>query len=89
MPFHFLASLGPFEIELRVVELDVRPHQVGDNVRHDGLGCVFPIGGMMIVGAGQSTEPGIVARMAFIQVPFGVGFGNRAAFLDYFVGRVS
>ena len=26
MPFHFLASLGPFEIELRVVELDIRPH---------------------------------------------------------------
>ena len=32
VPFHFLTAFGPFEIELGVMKLHIRPDKIGDDI---------------------------------------------------------
>ena len=34
VPFHFFTATTPFEIELGVMKLDIRPNEIGHDVKH-------------------------------------------------------
>ena len=86
VPFDLLASLGPFEVQLRVVELDVRPDQIGDDVGDDRPGGVVPVPLVVLHRAGKAAEPRIVRSVAGLEVEHRIGFRDRAALFHPFRG---
>ena len=88
VPLHLVAALRPFEIELRLVELDVRADQVGDRIgqRRALARGIFPVQRMMIVHAGEPAQARVRGRVALVEVPGLVRFGDLAAAVDHLVG---
>ena len=87
VPLDLFAPLGPFEIELRVVKLDVRSNEVGDDVGDDRLGGVFPVAIVVFHGAGQAAEPRVVRSVARFKVEHRIGLRDRAAPFHPFGGH--
>ena len=82
MPFHFGAPIGGFEVQLRVVELDIRADEVGDDVQDQRVCCVIPIGRVMIARAREPAKFGLIGVMTGFEVPHGIGFCQSARLFD-------
>ncbi len=88
VPLHLVAALPPFEVELRLVELDVRPDEIGDRVGQRRVvgRRIVPERRVMVVHAGEPAQAGALAGVALVEVPDRVGPGDAAAPLHHRLG---
>ena len=89
MPLHFFAALRPLEVELRVMELDVRADEIGDDVADRRVHAVVPEQGMLlhrIRYAAQAWRVGLVAGLEIVDF---VGLAYAPPALDELVPRAA
>ena len=88
VPLHLVAAFRPFEVELRVVELDVGTDEVRDRIRQRRLGArrIFPERGVMVIHAGETPQTRVLACVGLVDVPHGVRRRYRPAAIDHLLG---
>ena len=87
MPAHrVIVSAVPFEVQFRMMEDHIRPHQIGDDIGDDVV-RELPIDGMALVGLLETADHRPFGPVLRRQIEHIVGFGDAAAFLDEFVGH--
>jgi len=88
MPLYFLAAAAPFEVQLGVVEFDIRPEQIFGYVNKGALAGEFPIGVMKVCRGVQAPYAGLFGTVAWLQVKALVLALNAAAKLNELIGHI-
>jgi hypothetical protein len=87
VPLHFLAAVGPLEVELGVVELHVRAHQVCDDVRHHRIAAIVPEDRVLLHRIRDAAQARRVGPVRGLEIEDRIGLGHLAAALDELIGR--
>src|SRR5438876_1221778 len=82
VPAHGVAPVGPFEVQLRAVEANIRSDQVGDEIDDGRISGERPQVGVLIDGLAQPADVRLLCGVIWRQVELIVRGGERARFLD-------
>src|SRR5215470_2697493 len=82
VPANGVAALGPLEVELRAVEANVRPEEIGTEVNHGGIRRELPELGMLVHRLAQAADVGLLRGVIRSKVELIVGGGEGSRFLD-------
>src|SRR5690554_2714737 len=85
-PYHLKKNARPLEVQLRVVEDDVRADEVGGDVGVNGVPRVGPVVRVLVDRAGDAAQARGVGGVVGLEVEYAVGRGEGAAALDHLVG---
>ena len=87
VPLHLFPAVRGLEVELGVVELHVRPDEVGDDVDDRRRRRELPVRLVQVGRRAEPAQPRLVGGVAGVEVEDHVRFGERAALLDELVGH--
>src|ERR1700740_314021 len=87
MPLHFGAALGSFEVQFRVMELDIRANEIRDDIQKKRRGRVIPVGRVVIARAGKAAEFRPNGAVTSLEIPDSIGFCQVAGLFDLFGGH--
>src|SRR5215471_13324431 len=82
MPAHGVSAFGPLEVELRAVEADVRPEEIGAEIDHGGIRRELPELGMLVHRLAQAADVRLLRGVIGGEVELIVGGSEGARFLD-------
>ena len=77
------------EIQLCVMELDVRPYDICSKVDHQGVGHKLPERGVLVLWTADTVKPGTFGAMAFFEDVDFVGLGKCSRSVDAFSHRAA
>ena len=88
MPLYLFTSPGRFEVQLAVVELDIRTKQVFDQIDNDRFAGEFPESGMQVGGGNKSSEPWGLRAVSCLEIKEGRRLGQGFTLIDKTLGCV-
>ncbi len=86
VPFHFFPPFRPFEIELRVMKLYVRPDEIGRDVGNWRLDHEIPVHRVMLDRARQAPQSRFLSGVSRFQVEHCIRFFPLAAAFHHLGG---
>ncbi len=89
VPFHLCPTLGPFKIQLGLIEFHIRAQQIFKRIPNLGIRQELPEHFILITGAGNTPQAWLLCRMSGLQVKYRPTLGMGAAQFDLAINRIA